>query len=236
MEWEFRARGEAKMRSRSFVVFLVTAVVAATGLTTAISRGTRESIAKDNRPVGTSNVAASLTVSSAQDPEEVIDGEKAPDKIPDKVAYTLLLRFLANRKTEAEKNSARSYLRMIFGCDTCPDKSMTKEQRVAAHANIEKLLAAAEDFDVQNRPFDDQAKKIRERAGSNRDLSVRTQLKNLQTKKEALVTQIMSSLPDRLGADGAERLHRFITEQFKRRVKIHPGHKPNQTGALGNAA
>lgn len=218
------------MRSRSFVVFLVTAVVAATGLTTAISRGTRESIAKDNRPVGTSNVAASLTASSAQDPEEVIDGEKNPDKIPDKVAYTLLLRFLANRKTEAENNSARSYLRMIFGCDNCPDASMTAEERQAAHANIEKLLAIAKDFEQRMIPVDKEARNIRGVALGNVDSSAKNQLQKLQATKEQLVKQIISDLPTRLGTAGNEKLKSFITDQFKRRVKIHSG-KPQRVKA-----
>ena len=219
------------MRPRLFVV-LLTIVVSAVGISAVISRGTKGSSAKSPTSRALPRILAKPT---EQDPENIIDGAQSPEKIPDRLAYTLLLRFLSGRTTEAQKNSARSYLRMVFGCDTCPDKSMTKEERAAAHTNIEKLLAVAEDFDAQNRPTDDQAKKITERTGLNRDSSVRTQLRSLQMKKESLVARIMASLADRLGPDGAGKLHRFITEQFKRRVKIHPGHKPNQTGAPGNA-
>jgi len=215
------------MRARLFLVLVITVLVAATGLTTVISRGTKRS----STHIGTSNVPAPPAKSSAQDPEEVIDGDKSPDKIPDKVAYTLLLRFLGDRKTEAEKSSARSYLRMIFGCDNCPGTSMTKEQRAAAQANIEKLLAIAQNFESQIFPVDNEARKIREMGIPNLDQLAKTRLRKLQAKKEEVVKQIMADLPARLGPEGAGKLHGFITEQFKRRVKLHLS-KPKQ----GNSA
>src|SRR6267142_1177356 len=130
------------MRSRLFVV-LLTIVVSVVGITIVISRGTKGSSAESLTNPALPRIPAKPR---EQDPENIIDGAQNPEKISDRLAYTLLFRFLAGRTTEAQKNSARSYLRMVFGCDTCPDKSMTKEQRAAAHANIEKLLAVAEDF------------------------------------------------------------------------------------------
>src|SRR6266576_270993 len=144
------------MKPRLFVALIITILVAATALTSVISWVTNGSVALSHSD------ASGVTVrhpepSRPQDPVEVINGARTPERIPDRVAYTLLFRFLSNRRTNAEKNRARSYLRMIFGCDVCPESSITKEERAASLANIEKLLAVVKEFESQIQPFDTEA-------------------------------------------------------------------------------
>jgi hypothetical protein len=217
------------MRSKLFMVLLLLAVaVGGTGIVTVKSRGIREA------PAGVAALApqpVAQPVAQQPDPDGVIDGAKNPEKVSDQVAYSLFLRFLSGRKTEEEKNRARAYLKMVFGCHTCRDEAMTAEERQAAQAGIEKLLAAAEEYERRVGPLDEEAKKVKERGGPSLDSSAKVQLKDLKRKKEALVNQLIASLPARLGASGAGRLNRFMRDHFKRRVKINPARDANQAAA-----
>lgn len=207
------------MRPGSFVVRILIVLGVAAGVTIGISRVT-------SRSVVSYSATANLSVPRPEplqrkDPEGIIDGARNPEKIPDRVAYTLLLRFLSNRKTEIEKNTARTYLRMIFGCELCPESSSTKQQRRASKENAEKLLALAEEFETQITPLDNDARVTRGVGLLNLNEGAKTKLKKLQAKKEDLVTQLMRTFPNRLGSEGAKKLHDFVTQSFKRKVKIH---------------
>jgi hypothetical protein len=110
---------------------------------------------------------------------------------------------------------------MIFGCDVCPGSSSTKEQRAAAHANIEKLLALVKDFESEIQTLDTQVRQTRP-DGLIPNEAARIKLRQLQSKKEHLINKMMASLRERLGPEGAQSVHAFITQQFKRRVKMGP--------------
>lgn len=47
-------------------------------------------------------------------------------------------------------------------------------------------------------------------------------MRALQAKKESIIAKLVASLPQRLGANGAELLHRHVTDRVKRKVKIRP--------------
>lgn len=190
------------------------------------------SVFRSNRSSANSVRANQPTRSESFQQGAVIDGSQNPNAISDKLAYTLLFRFLSGRKTEADKNRARSYLKMVFGCDTCPNAAMSKQQRAGIHTKIEALLAIAEQFERENHPFDDEAKSLRQNAGLTRDSLTRSRLKGLQEKKEALVQKLIDTLPNQLGADGASVLHGFMLDQFKRKVRITGG-KPGQSSRGG---
>jgi hypothetical protein len=208
------------MRSSLVVrIFVFLAVVAV--LAIAISRVTSRSAV---------SYSAAATVSiprlesiQRQDPPEIIDGARNPEKIPDRLAYTLLFRFLSNRKTEIEKNTARTYLRMIFGCDVCPDSTGTKQQRVAAHANITKFLKIAEEFESQIQTLDRDARETRGPGQQFLNDTARGKLKKLDADKGELVKRTMAVIKSRLGPEGSQRLHDYLLGPFKRRIKIHPG-------------
>jgi hypothetical protein len=44
----------------------------------------------------------------------------------------------------------------------------------------------------------------------------------LQARKEALVTEIVASLPARIGPETADKFRRHVTEHLKRKMKIAP--------------
>jgi hypothetical protein len=157
-----------------------------------------------------------------QDPQGTIDGSTQPDMISDRVAYSLLLRFLSGRHTEAEKNRARSYLRMIFGCKDCGTKKETAEQKAATQAEVEAFFSIASDFEEHVGAFDRQAREIKGRSGKQLDAIAKNQLGNLQKQKNAFVDALVASLPSRLGASGVGKLRQYLKEEFKQKIKIGP--------------
>ena len=212
------------MKPKLTAVLVLIGITCSIGLTASLSRSNRSSAnsVRPNQPISSDSLQQGT----------VVDGAQHPDAVPDKLAYTLLFRFLSGRNTEADKNRARSYLKMVFGCDTCPNAAMTKQQRAGIHTKIEALITMAEQFERENRPFDDEAKNLRQNAGLSRDAITRSRLKALQDKKEALVQKLIDSLRTQLGAEGAGAVHSFMLDQLKRKVKITGG-KPRQSGSGG---
>jgi hypothetical protein len=207
------------MRSRLFLGLIIVTLVTATALTSVVSRITNGSAVTHS--VVLNPPASRPDAGQKQDPDEIVDGAKNPEKIPDRLAYTLLLRFLANRKTALEKNAARSYLRLIFGCSTCPGASSTKAERMASEANIEKFLAIARDFEAQVQPLDDEARQTRGTGPQYLSETSRAKLKQLQANKEEMVSRLIATFHSRLGQEAAGKLHEFVTQKFKRKVKIN---------------
>lgn len=152
-------------------------------------------------------------------PAQVIDGSKNPEKIPDHIPYLLLFRFLSGRNTVEEKNRARSYLKMVFACSNCEGPPAPQDNT----AQIDGILAIAAEFENRVAAFDHEAKEIRDRhaigLGSAED---KVKLGNLKKQKEALVKEIVASLPNHLGTESAQKLQKFINERMKPKVKLLP--------------
>lgn len=160
--------------------------------------------ANNNRstPHNTSDNSVSKTQlqGSVTDSPGTIDGAKNPELIPDHVAYSLLFRFLAGRRTETEKNFGRSYIsHMRLG-------------------NAERLFAVADEYQRRVGALDQQAKEIRKTYG----LNAKAQLRALQAQKVATVTEICDSLASQLGPKAAEKVRAHVNERIKRKVKIFP--------------
>lgn len=210
------------MRLKLFAVLLVATCIAAAGFPTASSTGT--SGVKAAPGGGAPKVRAALP----QDPEGTIDGAKNPEKIPDKAAYSLLFRFLSGRTTDAEKNRARAYVRMMLRGTGCVPPGASEE------AHIDSLLAAAEDFNRRASVLDRQAQEVKGNNRFDRSPEKLSKLKGLQKHKDALVMEVVATLPGRLGADVAQKLHEHMNTVFKRKMKIKPNKQqgaPNGTVA-----
>lgn len=212
------------MKIKLAAVLLITIITSTLAITTASSDTSK------NPVVATPPAIKPLP----QDPTGTIDGSTQPDMIPDRVAYSLLFRFLSGRNTEDEKNRARSYVRLMFGCRDCGKQKETPEQKAAAQAEVEAFLSIASDFDKQVAVLDRQAREIKGPAGAKLDKEARTKLGHLKKQKDTLVDSLVASLPSRLGASGVAKLRRYMKEDFKQKVKMGPARK--QTAPAGAAA
>lgn len=186
----------------------------------------------------TVNAPASVAAPTVQEPADepgTIDGAKNPEQVSDQVAYSLLFRFLSNRHTEEEKNRARAYLRMVFGCKDCATP-VTPEQQAATEQEINAFLAMAAEFEKRVGLLDRQAKEAKELRKLNPTSNARAQLLNLQKKKEALVNELVGALPDRISSKGANKLRQFVAGEFKQKVKIRPAKKADKSKSTGDAA
>lgn len=170
-----------------------------------------------------------------QDLEGIIDGAKNPEKISDRIAYTLLFRFLSGRNTEAEKNRARSYLRQALGCRDCGTGTTHAKRDFASDAEVGALLSIASEFEQRVSPLDHQAKDIKDDNKPQLTPNDRAKLKNLQRQKEAVVDALITSLPNRLGSNGAGKLQRYINEEMKPKVKIKPSLDSSQAAPTSNS-
>lgn len=145
---------------------------------------------------------------SKPDPPSTIDGNVSPELIPDHIAYMMVFRTIALRQnTDFEKNRSRAWARSV-GLDD---------------ASADKLLAAANKFHMRVSVLDNQVKEIKDRTWPDPSVQVMEQLNDLQKKKEAIVADIVFSLPTLLGTEVAEKLHQHINSHIKRKVKIAPG-------------
>lgn len=210
------------MKLKLLAVLLVAACVAAAGVSTANSTSVSENKAAP------AESAPKVRAALPQDPEGTIDGAKNPEKISDRAAYSLLFRFLSGRKTEAEKNRARAYVRMVLRGAGCVAPGASEE------AHIDSILAAAEDFNRRVSVMDRQAKEVK---GNRFDRSPEklSKLKGLQKQKDALVMEVVATLPGRLGPEVAEKLRGHMNSVFKRKMKIKPSKQQGApTGAVAD--
>ena len=146
-------------------------------------------------------VAVGLTSSNSasQVPVGVISGADNPQLIPDRVAYTMLFRLIANRQTEEEKNRIRAYIRQAgLGKQSCEKYPSTG----IGDADIDGLVAAAEEFQRRVGVLDLQAKEIRNNNKNSPSAEAVSHLKQLQEQKEKITDEIIASLGKYLSAEG----------------------------------
>ena len=158
----------------------------------------------------------------------LVDGAATPEKIPEELAYSLLFRMIGRRETEAEKNRIRSYLKQALGCNAC-DKSARHNSSVETQeADINALIGAAEEFDLRVTALDLKVAQINGRYHPEHLTPVsvedKQQLTHLQRQKESIVAEVVASLPDRLSAEGAKNLRKFVKENVRRKVRIIDKH------------
>lgn len=155
---------------------------------------------------------------------DIIDGSTTPELIPDQVAYTLLFRFLSNRDTDDEKQRARSYLKLVFGCGECDTEAEHKAHGASEEAHIMAFTGVIKQFERRVGALDRRAQEIHDRYGPNLSSRWLAVLNDLQKQKEEIVSNLVASLPNHLDEEGMEKLSRHINERVKRRTKVKPEH------------
>lgn len=146
------------------------------------------------------------------------DNPTNPNDIPDRLAYTLFFRFLANPTQENENlRRVRSYLGQKGlsrrNGENCP-------ARPTDEADINALLTIATRFQQRVGILDQRAAQLRRQNRINPNAAVATQLAQLQRQKETIVDEIISSLPGLLGNDAANELQRFVRDHVKKQIQL----------------
>lgn len=203
------------MRVRAFAISILAIAVSAIGVAFA-------GISKDAVDTSVAIATSNPTRNTQQQPTNFIDGSRNPELIPDHVAYTLVFRLLSDRYTPEEQGRARSYLKMVFGCLDCNNQT---EVSAASESHINSFLNVVAEFEQRVSVLDHRAQEIHDQHGQpNPPPDVLAELDILQRQKEAIVAELIASLPSRLGADGAERLHQHINNRVKPKTKIGQRH------------
>lgn len=229
------------MRVKLLASLLLVGALVCTGMLTTVS----ESGTKTKKPseVGAAPAEPANRARQEQPADDdpyVTDGEKHPERIPDHVAYSLLFRMIANRKTDEEKGRIRAYLAEAglgkSGCPTCP-KMQPQDASRGTDADADALIAAAEEYHRRVGVLDRRAKELKQRGKAEAIPNVKGQLTALQRQKEVLVIGIVNSLSARLSANGLEKVRQHVNERVKRKVKIRtePG-RPDQPNPGGGSA
>jgi hypothetical protein len=186
------------MRKRPILVGIVTLAIAVAFAITGIVVGKSKS---------KNSVSSPQQKVTKPDLPGTVDGNVNPASIPDHIAYTLAFRTIALRQgTAFEKARSRAWVKSA-GLD---------------EAAADKLIEAANEFGARVSVLDQQAKQIKDRTWPNPDGATIGQLTALQARKEALVTEIVASLPARIGPETADKFRRHVTEHLKRKMKIAP--------------
>lgn len=137
-----------------------------------------------------------------------IDGATNPELIPDSVAYSLLFDLIAKRETEKEKRRIKAYIKEVG----------------LIGADVDVLIASAEDFRKQTNGLDTQAASINIRTRTNPPpvltQSQVAQLRQMETQRNLIVESMAAVLQSRLSTSGSEKLRRHINERVKRKTKI----------------
>lgn len=197
------------MRIRVIVILLVTIATGTIIITTGMPK----------KAVGETKTS----ISTRQQSAGFIDRAANPELVSDQVAYSLLFRLLSDRHTKEEQSRARSYLKMAFGCSDC-NQTEVKERGASEDAHINAFLAVVNEFEQRVGALDRKAQDLHDRYWPNPSNEVLAQLNEMQRQKEAIVAELVASLPTRLGTDGIEKLQRHVNERVKRRVKMAPEH------------
>lgn len=151
--------------------------------------------------------------------EPITNNPTNPDTIPDRLAFTILFRFLANPMNSQDENVRRQsklYLKQArLGRRNC--NSCSAEPTDEADVNV--LVAAATEFQERVDVLDRQAVQLKRQNRTNPNPAITAQLTTLQQQKEAIVDNIIASLPARLSNHAKQELQRFIRENIKPNIR-----------------
>jgi hypothetical protein len=137
---------------------------------------------------------------------QTVDGSATPELIPDREAYSLLLRLIAYTVENNGKDQIRAYTRQM-GLTT---------------GDGETLMAVAKEFNQRVGILDGEAKQIRQPHQPVQSVQIRAQLVQLQQQRDQIVIETINSLSGQLSADGMNSLRHYVNERFKRQMKILP--------------
>jgi hypothetical protein len=187
---------------RKRTTFLTLAGVAVVAIAVAAPSSIKNT--KSNPITPTANALAVPTKLPEQ--EGTIDGAVHPELIPDDVAYSLFLNFLAGHQSPEQKNSMKAYFKyhpQLNGID------------------IDALMRVAEEFRAGNNALDDDERALAN-AGSQRSSAADARMALIKQRRLSLVNETIAALPNRIGKDSAERVKSHVMDYVKRRVKIGP--------------
>jgi hypothetical protein len=164
--------------------------------------------------------AAKLDTQSKPDQSpNIVEGANDPDAIPDYIAYSIMFRIISSSQQLGKKRT-RAYIRHLgLGdkeCPTCSSQIGQKDQ------DVDTLIEAADEYNRQVSILDQQAREIKERTWHNRTPEARAALSQLQRQKQELVGKTVASLSVRLRPEALEKLHQYINEGVKRKIKLLP--------------
>jgi hypothetical protein len=148
----------------------------------------------------------------------VINGAETPDLIPDAVAYSLMFRFISGDQSVLAKQRIRSYV-TSFGmedqhCGNCHDKMINRD--------IDTIIAAADEYQRRVSVLDSQAEQIKANNPQVIGTEAMAQLTQLQNQKDAMIAEIMASLPRHLSVKALSKLQSHINLRVKPRTKYKP--------------
>lgn len=217
-------KGDCPMRMRVIAILLITVAITAVGIATGVPKNG----AMADQPTETTRATKIPLNTPKQQPTGSVDGSTNPELIPDQVAYSLLFRVLSNRHTKEEQDRARAYLRMAFECSDCSGQTETRERDSLRESRINAFLAVVREYERRVSVLDRRAREIHAlNWRPNPSPEVLAELNELQERKDAIMAELVASLPRRLGTKGKERLQQHINERVKSKVKIHPSHVHN---------
>jgi hypothetical protein len=151
----------------------------------------------------------------------VINGARHPEKIPDHVALRLFLRSLVTPTPEEAPGSAEEMA-------TARDIRAAHERQAFAALELNEkegyaLRAVVGEFGRRVRELDRKAAAVKDASWPEPGPEAVASLERLQGQRDALVREIMRSLPQRLGVEAAVRLSRHLATHVKRRMKVFVG-------------
>jgi hypothetical protein len=154
----------------------------------------------------------------------VISGARNPEKIPDTVAFRLLLRSLVPPAPDdiragdapAQDASTAKVVRQAYERHVFTAVGLSDVETAA-------LRAVAEEFGRRVKELDDSATEVKNLAWPDPGPEAIANLEQLQGQRDELVRELMSSLPQRLGAQAAARLNLYVREHVKAGMKMIQG-------------
>lgn len=165
--------------------------------------------------LGRDTTASTSTVKAAEQPprnnlvdsSNIINGETNPERIPDDVAYSLLLDLIAERRTEVEQNRIRAYLRQIG----------------LGNTDSNALIAVANEYSQSVQVLGQQAAAIKDRSHPNHvplTVEERNQLRQLNQQRRIIAQNTIALLARRLSASGVAKVRQHIDGRVKRKTKM----------------
>lgn len=154
---------------------------------------------------GFSEYRDKATHNHPQQPDRIVDGSKTPELIPDQAAQEVFLRSLVAKLDEGEAGQRRV-------------RAFAEETGLKG-AEVDALLALAQNFVAGVSVLDNQVKEIKDKHWPQPSESVKAQLVQLQADKRTIIAETIASLATRLGSDaGVGKVQRYIIERVKRQM------------------
>jgi hypothetical protein len=146
--------------------------------------------------------------SAGQDPPGTINGAVSPELIADQVAYSLILRGIAEQEGATEEQTARARA-----------KIQSAEVNTRDAATIFELAAQ---FEKQVVALDEEALAIhRKNASISENGPEWQQLMQLNAERNQLINDTIALLNARLSPEGLQKLGAYV-QAAKRRMKVYP--------------